>query len=127
MKRNWSVWFTMWSTTRSTPAWQRIPAPGIGRARGGWQAKAPAPRLARTLAKCRNSRDRPPGLSLFLTTSLPAQNHLPRIPRRHRLEALLILRIVEAVRDHRADIQSRLQHHAHLVPGLVHLAAVDAL
>ena len=32
-----------------------------------------------------------------------------------------------AVRDHRADVQARLEHDGHLVPGLVHLAAVDAL
>src|ERR1035437_9609359 len=55
MKWNWTVSFAMWSTTRSALVWQRIHAPGLGRARG-WQAKAPAPRLARTLAKCRNSR-----------------------------------------------------------------------
>ena len=27
----------------------------------------------------------------------------------------------------RADIEPALQHHSHFVPGLVHLAAVDAL
>jgi REP element-mobilizing transposase RayT len=57
MKRNWTVWFTMWSTTRSAPVWQRIHALGIGRARDGWEAKAPASRLAR-IGKCRNSRRR---------------------------------------------------------------------
>ena len=31
------------------------PVPGLGRARG-WQAKAPAPQLARSLPRCRNSR-----------------------------------------------------------------------
>src|SRR5580692_12396034 len=33
------------------------PVAGLGRARG-WQAKAPAPQLARTLTKYRNSRSR---------------------------------------------------------------------
>ena len=31
------------------------------------------------------------------------------------------------MRDHRRDVETRVDHHAHLVPGLVHLAAVDAL
>ena len=48
----------MWRTTQSALVWRRIHAPGLGRARG-WQADPegtpPAPRLARTLAKCRNS------------------------------------------------------------------------
>ena len=53
---------------RSAPAWQRIHAPGIGRARG-WQAKAPAPQLARTLSKCRNSSSR------LLASSSRKPNH----------------------------------------------------
>ena len=31
------------------------------------------------------------------------------------------------MRDHRRDVETGLHHHRHLVPGLVHLAAVDAL
>ena len=31
------------------------------------------------------------------------------------------------MRDHRRDVEAGLHHHRHLVPGLVHLAAVDAL
>jgi hypothetical protein len=68
MRRNWTVWFTMWSTTQSAPAWQRIHMTGIGRARG-WQAKAPAPRLAHAFAKCRNSSSRLSAGSLHLRTS----------------------------------------------------------
>ena len=42
-------------------------------------------------------------------------------------EGLLEVAVGEAVRDHRRDVEARLEHHRHLVPGLVHLAAVDAL
>ena len=52
---------------------------------------------------------------------------LPDWPGAHDLEALLELGVGEAVRDDRRDVQPGLEHHRHLVPGLVHLAAVDAL
>src|ERR1022692_2902038 len=57
MKWNWPASFTMWSTIRLAPVWYRIQPIGLGRVRG-WQAKAPAPRLRQTLAKCRNSMAR---------------------------------------------------------------------
>ena len=41
-------------------------------------------------------------------------------------ERRLVLAVVEAVGDGRRDVQPGLEHHRHLVPGLVHLAAVDA-
>src|ERR1035441_4215670 len=57
MKWNWPASFTMWNTIRSAPVWYRIQPIGLGRAHG-WQAKAPAPQLPQTLAKCRNSSRR---------------------------------------------------------------------
>src|SRR5207247_1788737 len=35
--------------------------------------------------------------------------------------------VCEAVGDHRADIQTGLKHHGHLVPGFVHFTTVDTL
>src|ERR1035438_8335018 len=73
MKWNWTVSFAMWSTTRSALVWQRIHAPGLGRAHGwGWQAKAPAPRYlphnsCRLLHSCR----------LGLPTSVKYDPHNP--------------------------------------------------
>src|SRR6266511_856455 len=58
---------------------------------------------------------------------LPAQDHLPRAAGADGVEALLELLVGEAVGDHRGDVQPALDHDRHLVPGLVHLAAVDAL
>src|SRR5579863_6838858 len=55
---------------------------------------------------------------------LPIQNHLARIPRAHRLKSLFIVAPREAVGNQLADVKSRLQHHRHLVPGLIHLAAI---
>ena len=34
---------------------------------------------------------------------------------------------MEMVRDHRSDIETTLDHRSHLIPRLIHLAAVDAL
>src|SRR5215472_18374466 len=56
----------------------------------------------------------------------PVQDHLARVPRHHHFEALLKFAVVETVRNHRRNVHTRLQQHAHLVPGLVHLPAVDA-
>ena len=60
------------------------------------------------------------------TSQAPVQQHLAAVARAGRLEGGLVVGEGEAVGDGRADVQARLQHHAHLVPGLVHLAAVDA-
>src|ERR1039458_2414875 len=57
MKWNWPASFTMWNTIQSAPVWYRIQPIGLGRTQG-WQAKAPAPQLPQTLAKCRNSSRR---------------------------------------------------------------------
>src|SRR5581483_3556312 len=58
---------------------------------------------------------------------VPVQNHLARTAGHHGLEATLEFCVVEAVGDHRTDIEPGLQHDCHLVPCLVHLAAVNAL
>src|SRR5688572_12229332 len=58
---------------------------------------------------------------------LPAQHDLPGLARHHRCETLFILHVVKTMGDHRCDIEARLQHHGHLVPRFVHLAAIDAL
>src|ERR1035438_1134847 len=78
IKWNWPASFTMWNTIRSAPVWYRIQPIGLGRAHG-WQAKAPAPQLPQTLAKCRNSRDRPGGLSYFLAPGKVRMTVLPSL------------------------------------------------
>jgi quercetin dioxygenase-like cupin family protein len=45
----------------------------------------------------------------------------------HHLERALEVRVGEPVRDHGLDVEPVVQHDRHLVPGLVHLPAVDAL
>src|SRR5687767_11490729 len=59
--------------------------------------------------------------------SLPIQDHLAGLAGPHDLEALERVVDLEPVGDDRADIETALEHARHLVPGLVHLAAVDAL
>ena len=59
--------------------------------------------------------------------SLQVRITLPDSPELHGVEALLEVLEAVAVGDHRGDVQARLEHDGHLVPGLVHLAAVDAL
>src|ERR1035441_1766199 len=76
MKWNWPASFTMWNTIRSAPVWYRIQPIGLGRAQG-WQAKAPAPQLPQTLAKCRNSRRRlPAGVSADRMSAVRAESPL---------------------------------------------------
>src|ERR1035438_10724470 len=89
MKWNWTVSFAMWSTTRSALVWQRIHAPGLGRAHGwGWQAKAPAPRYL-PHNSCR----------------LP-KTHSCRLAKRHTASELLPRRRSE---EHTSELQS-LRH-----------------
>jgi hypothetical protein len=59
IKWNWTVSFTMWTATRSAPAWQRIPRLALVERAAGRRkrlAKAPAPQLAQTLTKFTSSR-----------------------------------------------------------------------
>ena len=39
---------------------------------------------------------------------------------------MLVIAPVEAVSDHARDVEATLEHYRHLVPGLVHFAAIDA-
>src|SRR3712207_2396753 len=57
----------------------------------------------------------------------PVQDDLARLPAGGGGEGLLVIVTAEVVRDDGRDVESGLDHHRHGVPGLVHLAAVDAL
>src|ERR1700753_274264 len=57
----------------------------------------------------------------------PAQYHFAGVAGAHGVKALFEFSVVEAVRDDRRNIQTRFEHDRHFVPGLIHLAAVDAL
>jgi hypothetical protein len=63
----------------------------------------------------------------FLSTSSPVQHDLTTLTRQHRVESLLEVGVVEAVRDDRLDVQAALQHHCHFVPRLVHFATINSL
>src|SRR5688572_16652915 len=56
----------------------------------------------------------------------PSQYHLSAHPAPHHIKTLLKILVPKTMRDHRLDIQAGLEHHRHLVPGLIHLAAVDS-
>src|SRR4026207_1759122 len=56
----------------------------------------------------------------------PVHDHLARIARAGCGKRGLEVPETEAVRDRRSDIEPRLEHDRHLVPGLVHLATIDA-
>ena len=56
----------------------------------------------------------------------PVQDDLARVAGAGRRERRLVVAEREAVGDRGRDVQARLEHHRHLVPGLVHLPAVDA-
>src|ERR1700733_14067114 len=60
-------------------------------------------------------------------SDLPIENHFRRVSRAHCGKALLVVVPRQAGRDDWRYIQARLEHHRHQIPGLVHLAAVDAL
>src|SRR5260221_13522718 len=60
-------------------------------------------------------------------SSLPVEEDAPGVPGVYPLEGALELRVGETVCDHGLDVEAAVEHHRHLVPGLVHLAAVDAL
>src|SRR5450756_2056296 len=67
-----------------------------------------------------------PSLSLRLRRR-PRENDLARTTRPHDLERFFVAGDREMVRDDRSDVQAALDHGRHLVPGLEHLAAIDAL
>src|SRR5215468_8962636 len=57
----------------------------------------------------------------------PVENHLAGVAGSHYVKTFLELRPLEMVGNHRRDVKVRFQHDRHLVPGLVHLASVNAL
>src|SRR5580704_3280014 len=56
----------------------------------------------------------------------PVEDNFARVAGAHGVEALLVVAPVHAVGDDAGDVETTLKHDRHLVPGLVHLAAVDA-
>src|ERR1700757_5361665 len=56
----------------------------------------------------------------------PVENDLSGLAGDHRIESLLEIAVAKAVRDDGRDVDARFEHHAHLVPGLVHFASIDA-
>src|ERR1700733_14824566 len=57
----------------------------------------------------------------------PIEDYLARLAGAHRLETLYVVFDFEVVRNNGCERQPALQQTRHLVPGLKHLAAVDAL
>src|SRR3974390_2264283 len=84
--------------------------------RSPWHANAPL-RLALWLS---------PGLPWPRNLG-PVEDHFAGPAALHRFEAVLELLGLEAVGDHLRHVEARLEQRGHLVPGLEHLAAVDAL
>ena len=64
---------------------------------------------------------------MVIYPSFQVSTTLPDSPESMASKPFWKSRVVEAVRDDRADVQARLEHDGHLVPGLVHFPAVDAL
>src|SRR5690242_7310907 len=56
----------------------------------------------------------------------PGEHDLSALARAHQVEAFLELLEWKAMRDHRRNIQSALNQRGHLIPCLIHLAAVNA-
>src|SRR5512144_2547148 len=68
-----------------------------------------------------------PAFPAVIGPRIPLHDDLARFAGARGGERGFVLAEREAVGDRRADVQPRLEHHGHLVPGLVHLPAVDAL
>src|SRR6266704_6676745 len=60
-------------------------------------------------------------------TLRPGEYYLAAAAGSHRLKCGSVVRRIEAVGDDRTNIDSGLDQDGHLVPGLEHLPAVDAL
>src|SRR6266478_5371815 len=56
----------------------------------------------------------------------PVEHDFPGVAGFHQLDGFFELCIGEAVSDDRRDIEAALDHRRHLVPGFIHLAAVDS-
>ena len=63
------------------------------------------------------------GLSGYVA---PVEDNFARIAGAHSVEALFVVAPVHAVGDDLRDVEAALEHNGHLVPRLVHLAAIDA-
>src|SRR5215467_13162020 len=59
--------------------------------------------------------------------SRPVEHDLAALSREHRRECRLEIAERVVMRDDRLQVEPALQHRDHLVPGLEHLAAIDAL
>ena len=57
----------------------------------------------------------------------PVQDDFAGLARSHNFKGFLILGIVKSMGDDRGDIQPRLNHHRHFIPGFIHFAAIDPL
>ena len=57
----------------------------------------------------------------------PVENNFPTVAGFHDVKGLLIPFCRKTVCDHFGNIQSGQQHHFHLVPGFIHLSAINAL
>src|SRR5438874_9689273 len=80
-------------------------------------------------APSRSTTCQPPGCRRSKACVLcgPVQNNLAALPGEHRGESILEPFSRVMVGDDGEEIEPALQHGDHLVPGLEHLAAVDAL
>src|SRR5262249_31743848 len=58
--------------------------------------------------------------------SAPIEHDFAGVAGFHQLDGFLELRVGEAVRDDRRDIQAALDHGGHFVPRFIHFAAVNA-
>src|SRR4051794_21895526 len=57
----------------------------------------------------------------------PVQHYFAGLAGAHGRESLFEISVAVTMRDHGRDVQTGMDQHRHLVPGLIHLAAVDAL
>src|SRR5690606_4696673 len=64
---------------------------------------------------------------LLRVRSAPVEHDLAGLARPRYVKPLLEAVRAHFMRQHGRDVQAALQHGDHLVPGLEHLAAVDAL
>src|SRR4051794_19177940 len=56
----------------------------------------------------------------------PIQNHLAAVTAPHRGEALFKVPPCQSMGNHWRNVETGLQHHGHLVPGLIHFTSIYA-
>ena len=54
------------------------------------------------------------------------EQNLARPARAHHFEGFLVFAETEAMRNDGLDVEAALDQHGHLVPGVIHFAAVNA-